>query len=177
MTEEVKDVKSAEVKAPEDKSDVTKMSDADIKWREKYKLSKEELERTKLLSEKDKKELQGKIESASKDLKMLESKVIEAELKAQAVAAGIKDIDFVKLIDLKDVKMNEAGVIEGIDKTLQDFKARKPDLFGVDKKFSSSTNAPASSGSSSNPAPVNARNLSNDDWKKNRSRYMAGNFS
>jgi hypothetical protein len=68
-------------------------------------------------------------------------------------------------------------VIEGIDKTLQDFKARKPDLFGVDKKFSSSTNAPASSGSSSNPAPVNARNLSNDDWKKNRSRYMAGNFS
>lgn len=177
MTDEVKNETDTKTEVPEVKSDVAKMSDEDIKWRAKYKMTKSEYEEAKLAAEKEKNELLSKVEATTKERHMLESKVIEAELKAHAVAAGIKDLDFIKLIDVKDVKMNEAGVVEGLDKLVQDFKARKPDLFGIDKKVSSSTNAPAGDKMPTRMATIDARNMSKDDWKRNKSRYMRGNFS
>lgn len=174
MTDEVK---LDETKVPDTKeSDISKMSDDDIKWRAKYKMTKSEYEESKLAAEKEKNDLLSKVEATTRERQMLEKKVIEAELKAQAVAAGIKDIDFIKLIDLKDVKMNEAGAVEGLDKLVHDFKARKPDLFGVDKKASSSTNFPSANSGAAAASGIDARKLPRDEWKKNRSRYMAGNF-
>lgn len=158
-----------------EKAENTEKHDDDtIKWRAKYKVSKEELETHKAKTETEKQELAAKVEKTSKERQMYEEKYINAEVKAHAVAAGIKDIEFVKLIDMKDVKVDEQGNVTGVDKAIADVKARKPEWFGSEKRASTSTNATFPD--KETKTSMDARTLSKDDWKKNKSQYMAGNL-
>jgi hypothetical protein len=70
----------------------------------------------------------------------MEKRVIDAELKAQAIAAGLQDLDFIKLIDASEIKLSEDGKIEGLEKAVNDFKVSKPALFAAEKRISSSKN-------------------------------------
>lgn len=152
------------------------LNDDGIKWRAKYKLTKSELEESKLTAEKEKTQLIEKVTSTQTEKKTLESRLIQAELKAQAIAAGIRDLELVKLIDLNEVKLNDSGSIEGLEKAVSDFKARKPDFFGSEKKTHSSTNANANMGTENKVAQKDARTMSDEEWKKNKAQYMAGRF-
>lgn len=185
MSEESEEGKAAEGKTEEakpatkaekaEKSESAEKHDDDtIKWRAKYKVTKEELETIKAKTESEKLELTSKVETTFKERQMFEEKYINAEVKAHAVAAGIKDIEFVKLIDIKDVKLDDKGNIIGIDKAIADVKTRKPEWFGAEKKSSTSTNATFAE--KETKTPMDARSMSKDDWKKNKSMYMAGHL-
>ena len=176
---EVSDKVEAEEKPDKiaDKSTATaaeKHEDDSIKWREKYKFTKGELEAAKLKAESEKQELATKVETTAKERQMYEKKYIDAEVKAQAVAAGIKDIEFVKLIDTNEIKLDDKGNVIGVDKAISDLKTRKPDWFGAEKKTSTSSNADFVD--KEKKMPLDARSMSKEEWQKNRSNYMAGHF-
>lgn len=167
-------VKPVEVKI--DKAEnIEKLKDSDIRWRAKYKGAKEELETLKVQADKEVKELASRAETVVKEKAMYESKYIEAELKAQAVAAGIKDVDLVNLIDKSQLKITESGAIEGLEAAINDFKTKKPDFFGIDRKVSSSSNAVIPSVNT--PQVRNAWDLSPEEWKKNLPNYRRGRIA
>jgi len=148
--------------------------DDSIRWRSKYKVTKEELETFKAKTESEKNELSSKVEKAAKEKSMYEEKYIEAEVKAHAVAAGIKDIEFVKLIDKKEIKLDDNGNLVGVEKAITDLKARKPDWFGMDKKTSSSSNAKFAE--KEQKVPTDARSMSKEEWNRNKPKFMSGQF-
>ena len=184
MTVEDKEVKADEKKSSEEKviqegdsksaEKSEKQDDDTIRWRAKYKVAKEELETTKAKAESEKLDLSTKVENTTKERQMYEQKYVEAEVKAAAVAAGIKDIEFVKLINTAEVKLDDKGNVTGVEKAITDLKARKPDWFGSEKKTSTSTNA--SFAETETKKTLDARNMSKEDWNKNKSRFMAGQF-
>ena len=69
-------------------------------------------------------------------------RVIAAELRAAATAVGMVDMDGLKLADLSAVKLNDDGVVEGVDAALTALKAAKPYLFGKPPENSGSTHQP-----------------------------------
>ncbi|MDE2024915.1 MAG: hypothetical protein KGJ07_00300 [Patescibacteria group bacterium] len=176
MTEETNETKEIEAKNNDEQSKETaeKKDDDSIKWRAKYKHTKEELETAKLKADSEKQELSSKMQQTDKAKQMYEQKYVEAEIKAHAVAAGIKDVEFVKLIDKADIKIDENGNLTGVEKAITDLKTRKPDWFGTEKKISSSGNQPFTG--KDEPKPIDARKMSKEDWKKNKPQFMAGQF-
>jgi len=181
MTVEAPAVETPATKAPEaPKGEVSQEAQKrfleDIaKWKSNFQTTKEELETVKTHSEKEKQELTSKVESTAKERQMYEEKYVHAEIKAQAVAAGIKDIDFVKLIDTAEVKIDDKGNVIGIDKAIADLKTKKPDWFGSERKASSSTNAPFAD-KETKTTPKHARDMSPEEWAKHKPAYMAGKF-
>lgn len=121
-----------------------KMTDKDVRYREKYKFKVQEHESYKLQAEAEKKELAKKAESFEKRSQGLIDKVVSAKLESAAVAAGIADIDFVKLIDKSQLKTNSDGEVEGLAEAVNELKSKKPHCFGEPKKTSSSSNATTS---------------------------------
>jgi hypothetical protein len=75
-----------------------------------------------------------------------EDRLVRSELKAEAVRAGMIDLDGLRLIDLPTLKLNERGEVEGAAVLMQDLRKSKPWLFVA---------APQSSSSNpSSPPPV-----------------------
>ena len=69
-----------------------------------------------------------------------EARLVRAELKAEAVRAGIVDLDGLKLLDLSAARLNDKGEVEGAATLLATLKREKPWLFAPHS--SSSTAAP-----------------------------------
>jgi hypothetical protein len=59
------------------------------------------------------------------------SRIVQAELKAEAVRAGMVDLDGLKLLDASAVVLNDAGEVEGASGLLQAMRRAKPWLFGA----------------------------------------------
>lgn len=137
MSEEI----TQEVKATVVQTPSIEFQEREIKARSAYKALAEKFENLEAKSNAEKKELLERTVSFQQQNESLSKKFMEAELKAQATAEGIKDIDFVKLMDTSELKIMENGSVDGIAKVIADFKARKPELFGTDKRTSSSTGA------------------------------------
>src|SRR5579859_2190170 len=57
----------------------------------------------------------------------LESRIIQSELKAVAVAAGLKDLDLLPLIKRDAMKLDDDGNPVGIEEAVAAFKESKPD--------------------------------------------------
>lgn len=70
-------------------------------------------------------------------------RIIRAELKAAAIAAGMIDLDGLKLADLTKVTLKEDGSVDGADVMLTELKTAKPYLFGVPNTSSTPTTPPA----------------------------------
>ena len=67
-----------------------------------------------------------------------EARSVQAELRAEAVRAGMIDLDGMKLVDLSGVRLDPRGEVIGADEIMADLKRAKPWLFG---SASSSTGA------------------------------------
>jgi hypothetical protein len=74
-----------------------------------------------------------------------EARLIRSELKAEAVRAGMIDLDGLRLIDVPALKLNERGEVEGGPALMQELRKNKPWLFG---------NVAASSSNPSSPPPA-----------------------
>jgi hypothetical protein len=72
-----------------------------------------------------------------------QSRLITANLRTEAVRAGMIDLDGLKLIDLSEVRLDENDKVVGGRKIMADLRRTKPWLFGVASTSSAAT-APAS---------------------------------
>lgn len=70
-------------------------------------------------------------------------RILRAELKAVALAAGMVDLDGLKLADLTTVKLNDAGEVEGAEALMAAMKIAKPYLFGSTQSSSTAATAPS----------------------------------
>ena len=160
-----------------EQKEVASLSDNDIKWRSKYKSKNAEFEDFKNLTQKEKEDLLSKVNLENQRRATMENQLIDAKIEAIAVSAGLRDIELVKLIDKKDIKLGENGEIVGINEAVTAFKTRKPEYFAQEKRVSTSTNSAVNTGSNVKPQSKNAWDLTKEDWKMNKSRYMSGNFT
>lgn len=71
-----------------------------------------------------------------------EARVIKAELKVEAVRAGMIDLDGLRMMDLSSVKFNDKGELDGAAHLIAQMKRAKPWLFGG-SSTSSAASAPA----------------------------------
>jgi hypothetical protein len=69
------------------------------------------------------------------------SRLVHAELKVEAVRAGMLDLDGLKLLDLEQVQLNSDGEIENAAHLMAQLRRAKPWLFGGTSS-SSPANAP-----------------------------------
>lgn len=84
-------------------------------------------------------------EGRAEGLKDADQRVLLAELKGEAVKAGLVDLDQLKLLDLSGVKLAD-GKLEGADALFAGLKESKPYLFGQ---------PPSNSSNPQNPPPAN----------------------
>ena len=57
-------------------------------------------------------------------------RLIRAELKAEAVRARMVDLDGLKLVDARELTVDEAGEVQGAAALMQSLRRAKPWLFG-----------------------------------------------
>ncbi|MCA7118190.1 MAG: hypothetical protein LGL72_01965 [Acidibrevibacterium sp.] len=67
------------------------------------------------------------------------ARIIRAELKAEAIKAGMIDLDGLKLIEPTAVKLDDKGEVEGAGALMTKLKREKPWLFGAHSSSSRAT--------------------------------------
>lgn len=95
------------------------------------------------------------------------SRVVRAELKAEAVRAGMVDLDGLKLVDTGKVRVDEKGEVVGADTVMRELKRAKPWLFSAGSS-SSTAGAPAAQP----PKPRLATEMKFDEWQKARAELL-----
>lgn len=96
-----------------------------------------------------------------------EARVIKAELKVEAVRAGMIDLDGLKLIDLSPLKLNDKGEVDGASQLMAHLRRTKPWLFGG--AFTSSS---ASAPSAQAPRQKLATEMTNDEYREARAALL-----
>jgi hypothetical protein len=71
------------------------------------------------------------------------SRLVQAELKVEALRAGIVDLDGLKLLDLSAVEVGEAGDVKNAADVITQLRRTKPWLFGGGSSSSSANPPPA----------------------------------
>jgi hypothetical protein len=72
-----------------------------------------------------------------------EARLIRAELKSEALRAGMVDLDGLKLIELDQLKLSTDGEVDGAPALMARLKKAKPWLFGTSSSSSIATPPPA----------------------------------
>ncbi len=117
-------------------------------------------------------EWRARAESAEAALSQMQAhmtaRVAQAELKAEAVRAGMIDLDGLKLIDPALIRLNQDGGIEDAASLLARMKREKPWLFGAGVSSSAAANPPR-------PEPPRSRHaneLSHEEWQSARAALI-----
>lgn len=96
-----------------------------------------------------------------------EKRIVQSELKSEAVRAGMIDLDGLKLVDLSHVKLNDAGSVDGGQALMAQLRRDKPWLFAGGSSSSSAAVPPS--------LPAKARlatEMSLDEWRAARSELL-----
>ena len=110
------------------------------------------------------KALEHRLAAAEQDSR---NRIVRAELKVEAVRAGIVDLDGLKLLDLKDVEVSPDGEPTNAVELIAQLKRAKPWLFAV-----------SSSSSSANPPPAQpikqklATEMTNEEYRVARAALL-----
>ena len=106
----------------------------------------------------------GRAEAAERDLaeavRTAEQRVIRAELKSEALRAGMVDLDGIKLVETDALALDDKGEVAGAAQLMVQLKRSKPWLFGG---FSTSSGAKAPSAQP--PQQKLATEMSHDEWR------------
>jgi hypothetical protein len=89
-----------------------------------------------------------------------QARLIRAELKAEAIRAGMIDLDGLKLLDLADVVVDDKGDVVEPAAIFGKLKRTKPWLFGGAASSSAAAHAPKPEP----PRPRQASDLSHEEW-------------
>lgn len=90
-----------------------------------------------------------------------EQRIIRAELKAEALKAGMVDLDGLKLADLSSIKIDEKGEVTGATELMAALKESKPYLF----KEATSTSSTSTPPKKDPPKPFDARTATPEERK------------
>lgn len=120
----------------------------------------------------DAEDWQARAELAEEALNRLQAeaseKLIRAELKAEALKAGMIDLDGLKLIDASEVQLNEAGEVQDAGALLARLKRTKPWLFGAGPSSSVAAHPPRPEP----PRMRHANELSHEEWQQARAALV-----
>jgi hypothetical protein len=100
-----------------------------------------------------------------------ESRLVLAEMKAEAMRAGIVDLDGLKLLDMSNVKLSERGEVEGAATLVARFKREKPWLFA-----GASSSSPASPPPSQPPRQKRATEMTDAEYRAARAELLKRRF-
>jgi hypothetical protein len=89
-----------------------------------------------------------------------EARLIRAELKAEAIRAGMVDLDGLKLLDLAEIRLNGTGEVADASGIFTKLKRQKPWLFGSPASSSAAANPPRPDP----PRMRHANELSHEEW-------------
>jgi hypothetical protein len=89
--------------------------------------------------------------------------VIGGELKAEAVRAGMVDLDGLKLADLSAVTLDDRGAVVGAAAVMAALRRAKPWLFGAANSSSTAAVPQAEA-----PRPRLAREMTHEEWQAGR---------
>jgi len=95
------------------------------------------------------------------------SRIIRAELKVEALRAGIVDLDGLKLLDFSQVEVTPAGDIANAAELLAQLRRMKPWLFGGSSSSSSANPPPAQP-----PRPKLATDMTDDEYRAARAAIL-----
>jgi len=103
-------------------------------------------------------------------------RIIQAEMKAHAIRAGIIDLDALRLADCAAVSIDEAGAVQGADQVMAVLQQQKPYLFSQTHSPPpvETTAALQRPPAPSQPSSVDARTLSREAWQQERDRLLGG---
>ena len=120
-------------------------------------------------------ELRARAEALEQQLSRVQreadSRLIRAELKAEAVRAGMVDLDGLKLLDLSAARLNERGEVEGATTMMTELRREKPWLFGSPSSSSSATPPPAQA-----PHQKNASEMTDTEYRAARAELLKRRF-
>lgn len=95
-------------------------------------------------------------------------RLIHAELKSEALRAGMIDLDGLKLVDLTQVELDAAGEVKGATTLMRDLRRSKPWLFGGD-----SSSAPSNPPSAQPSKARSATEMNEVEWRAARAELLA----
>ena len=95
------------------------------------------------------------------------SRIIRAELRAEAVRAGMVDLDGLKLIDTTALALGADGEVAGAAALMRDVRRAKPWLFGA-----ASTSSTAAAPASEPPQARRATEMSDEEWRAARAELL-----
>ena len=72
-----------------------------------------------------------------------EARLVRAELKVEAIRAGMVDLDGLKLVDLSDLKLTKSGELENASTIMSRLRQTKPWLFSTSSSSSPASPPPA----------------------------------
>ena len=108
------------------------------------------------------------------EVALLRERLLQSELRTEAVRAGMVDLDGVKLIDKATLKLDEAGGLMDGAGLMTAFKAEKPWLFGAGQRASSSNSS--SSGAvaprAATPSIKTAMEMTVEEWRAARAALL-----
>lgn len=108
--------------------------------------------------------LEHRLAETQKDAR---SRLIRAELKVEAVRAGMVDLDGLKLFDLGDVQLNADGEIGNAAHRMTQFRRAKPWLFG-----GTSSSSPANAPPAQPPRQKLATEMTDAEYRIARAAFL-----
>ena len=119
------------------------------------------------MSEDNERVVEVAVEDRGAEIATLKARLLQAELRTEAVRAGMVDLDGVKLIDASALKVSEAGeLVDGVG-VMAALRAAKPWLFGRGNS-SSAAQAPRAE-----PLrPKKATEMTVEEWRAARAELL-----
>jgi hypothetical protein len=97
-----------------------------------------------------------------------DSRLIRAELKAEAIRAGMVDLDGLKLLDTSEIRLGANGEVVDAAAILGKLKRAKPWLFAGPASSSAAANPPRPEP----PRTRHANELSHEEWLQARAALL-----
>ena len=116
-------------------------------------------------------ELRARAETLERQIEAIkletDARLVRAEFKAEAVRAGIVDLDGLKLLDLSAARLNERGEVDNASAILVQLKRAKPWLFGA-----ASSSHPAAPPAAQPPRQKLATEMTDAEYRAARSELL-----
>ena len=114
----------------------------------------------------------ARLEQELADLRcQADQRVIHANLRVEAIRAGMVDLDGIKLLDLSGAKLDEKGELSGGAELMHRLRREKPWLFG-----GLSSSAPAGAPISHPPRQKLATEMSDEEYQAARAQLLRRRF-
>ncbi len=94
-------------------------------------------------------------------------RLLRAELKSEAIRAGMVDLDGLKLVDPASVEVGEDGQVRGVEALMKALRRSKPWLFGL-----ASTSSTAAAPPAQPPEPPHATKMNHAEWRAARAELL-----